>query len=134
MSIARPKGDKGKCDVLFSKIIRSTGRCMRCGGSDYLQCSHIIGRSYSWTRTFLPNAQPLCASCHRYFTDHPVRFRDWLYSTIGESGYLALEKQAHEGVGKKFDWTAELARLKEVYKEVEAGTWHPSVGLGEELV
>lgn len=134
MSIARVKGTKGKCDILFSKLIRSVGRCERCGAIENLQCSHIMSRSYSFTRTMLDNAQCLCAKCHYFFTNNPIEFSKWIFATIGEAKYDFIRAIAIHGIGQKFDWERELERLKGLFKEMEAGTWHRSVASGEGLV
>lgn len=113
MSIARAKGPRGKADKLFSELVRSKGFCLRCRRTDNLQCSHIRSRRFSATRTDLANAQCLCAGCHRYFTDNPVEFTDWLDATIGRDEYLRLKRKSEASgkFGTKF-WEAEVERLK----------------------
>ncbi len=120
MSIARAKGPRGKADVLFSKIIRSAGVCRRCGETEYakLQTAHILSRRYSATRTDTSAAICLCWTCHRFFTDNPVEWTDWLDITIGRAEYLRLKMKAQEPrkFGKQF-WEAEIVRLKALLKE-----------------
>lgn len=128
MPVAKMKGAKKKCDDLFSLIIRSAGECERCGvkcrcpnfpkshtTSCKLTTSHIVGRKYSATRTDLTNAQCLCFSCHRRFTDWPREFSHWLTDTIGTEVYDLLKQKA-EAV-TKMDWEVEYVRLLEVAKE-----------------
>lgn len=134
MPIAKVKGAKGKCDILFSKLIRSVGHCERCGTTEHLQCSHIMSRGYSWTRTMEDNAQSLCAKCHYHFTNNPIEFSKWVFATIGEAKYDFVRAIALHGVGQKFDWDAELIRLKELTKQMEAGEWHRSVASVGSLV
>lgn len=147
MSIAQAKGDRGKADKIFSLLIRSTMYCERCGArcpcevapkkhtqGCPLTCSHIVGRTTSWTRTLLDNAQCLCFKCHAEFTADPVAFTKWLESTIGLEEYYRLKQISNEGIGTKFDWAAEVIRLKGLQKEMEAGTWHRSAVSGEGLV
>lgn len=117
MSIKKYKGAKGKCDVLFSKIIRQRSSCERCGSKDWLQTSHIISRRFSATRTDIENAQCLCAKCHRFFTDHPVEFGRWVFESIGEDAYDRLKRKS-EAVTKT-DWDAELERLKKIYENLQ---------------
>lgn len=117
MSIKKYKGAKGKCDVLFSKIIRYGKRCQRCGSGDSLQCSHIVSRRFSNTRTDTDNAQALCAKCHRFFTDHPVEFGRWVFTTVGEEEYNQLKRKSEATT--KVDWDEELVRLKALYAELE---------------
>lgn len=109
--IVRAKGAKGKCDALFSKIIRSPGACLRCGFTDNLQCAHIITRRYSATRCDLRNAWCLCASCHRRLTDWPREHSHFITQTIGSELYEELRAKA-EAV-TKVQWD-------EVYKELQA--------------
>ena len=124
MGIAKAKGERGKCDTLFSLIVRAVGECehchIKCECPNFpkshtrdckLTCSHIIGRRYSATRTYRPNAQSLCYSCHRRFTDWPVEFHHWIVDSIGSEAYEALQHRA-EAV-TKVDWAAEHEHLKE---------------------
>ncbi len=108
--IKRQKGSKGKCDALFSKIVRSIGYCERCRSTDYLQTSHIVSRVFSATRCDLRNAQCLCAACHRYFTLWPREFSKWITESIGSEVYEELRDQAK--VVTKLNWDEEYERLK----------------------
>ncbi len=118
MSIAKASGARGKADVLFSKIIRAKGHCERCGKSSDLQCSHVISRLYSATRTDTSNAQCLCAGCHRFFTNNPIEFTEWIYSTIGKAEYerLWMKARVPRKFGKQF-WESEVVRLRQLLKE-----------------
>ncbi len=117
MSIKKYKGAKGKCDAIFSKIIRKRNICERCGSKDWLQTSHIISRRFSATRTDIENAQCLCAKCHRFFTDHPVEFGRWIFKSVGEEHYDALKRKS-EAV-TKMDWDDELIRLTDIYNNLQ---------------
>ena len=58
---------KVKCDVLWSKIIRSRGQCEICGRSDgQLHPHHLISRSAVFFRHTIENGICLCARCHNY--------------------------------------------------------------------
>ncbi len=120
MSIAKASGARGKADVLFSKIIRARGVCVRCGERDYqkLQTMHVVSRRYSAVRTDTANALCGCWSCHRFFTDNPVEWTEFLYETIGAAEYLRLKHKALEPrkFGKQF-WESEVVRLKALLKE-----------------
>lgn len=111
------KGDKGKCDKLFSQIVRSAGKCQRCGSADNLQTAHIISRKYSATRTDLRNAWCLCARCHRRFTDWPREHSHYITETIGSEVYDELRIKAETVT--KMNWSDELARLKEIHKGID---------------
>lgn len=110
------KGAKGKCDKLFSQIVRSAGKCQRCGGTENLQTAHIISRKYSATRTDLLNAWCLDAKCHRRLTDWPREHSRYITETIGSAKYEELRDKAEQVT--KMDWDAEYERLKAVAKEM----------------
>ena len=118
MSVARMKGAKGACDRLAGLITRAKGNCERCGTSEGLTTSHIIGRKYSATRTDLSNLQCLCFRCHRRFTDFPREFSHWITQSIGSERYEFLRDKA-ESFSGKFDWDMEKLRLKKIYKELD---------------
>lgn len=109
------KGAKGKCDKLFSRIVRSVGQCVRCGSTDNLQCAHIISRKYSATRTDTTNAWCLCARCHRRLTDWPREHSHFITETIGSERYEELRLKAESVT--KVDWDAEYERLKQLAKQ-----------------
>lgn len=112
------KGAKGRATRLHALIVRSRGRCERCGSTSSLQCAHIIGRSYSWTRTDESNAWCLCAGCHLQLTNDPFLHVQFAIKTRGEDGYELLRVKARDGVARKFDWDAELERLRAVATEL----------------
>lgn len=118
MSNIYGKGDKAKATKLHSLIVRSRGRCERCGEQDYskLQCAHIISRKYSATRTDENNSWSLCAKCHRRLTDFPREHSHFITDTIGSEAYEVLRERAETVT--KLDWSQELARLKERAKEL----------------
>lgn len=118
MPVKQHKGAKGKCDKIFSLIIRSKGHCERCSSRDWLQTAHIISRRYSGTRTDTRNAFCLCAACHRFFTDHPVAFGRYVEEKLGPGVYDELNLKAQRVA--KMDWDLELERLKEIYSVIEA--------------
>jgi hypothetical protein len=115
MSNIYGKGAKGKATKLHALIVRSRGRCEKCGSGHVLQCAHIISRKYSWTRTDLDNAFCLCASCHRFFTDNPVEFGIFTIDKIGDDMFdeLILKRNSID----KFDWEEEAKRLNAIAKE-----------------
>lgn len=108
------KGAKGKATKLHAEIVRRKGQCERCGSEEFLQCAHIVSRTYSATRTSLDNAFCLCAGCHMYFQKWPIEFGLFTFDKIGKRKYNALKKAALDGVGKKMSWGKELERLSEL--------------------
>ena len=87
-----------KYDIVFSKLIRSMAghRCEYCGISGCrVECAHIFGRRARSTRWDIDNAVSLCNYHHRYFTENPVLFFDWLSEYIGDEKLDALRLRAH---------------------------------------
>lgn len=128
MGIAAAKGDKGKCDKLFSKIVRFHGACDRCDvtcswdcepqeGSHRvscpLTCAHVITRHRIGTRCDLRNAFSLCASCHRHFEQFPVSFGIFFLDRRGRGTYDELQQLAQPGA--KVNWS-------EIYEQL-SGEW-----------
>lgn len=114
MSVAYGKGDKGKATKLHAKITRSVGFCENCYKTDgQLQTAHIISRRYSRTRTMLNNAFCLCASCHRWFTDNPKEFAQFVDDTWAGEIYRELYELAH-AMTAKVQWADEVERLKKL--------------------
>lgn len=118
MPIKSAKGAKVKCDVLFSKHIRSIGYCENCykkAGEVQLQCAHINSRRFSATRTLLMNAFSLCAGCHRYYTDFPREFSRFITRTWAQEYYDQVFQLSRTNT--KMDWIAQYEYLKELTKE-----------------
>ncbi len=118
MTVSYGKGAKGKATKLHSQLVRSRGCCQNCFSTRELQCAHIVPRTWAWTRTMEANAFCLCAACHHRFTDFPDEWMAFVESTIGLPDYLLLKDRAQQGVGRKFDWDAEVERLQALVKEV----------------
>lgn len=81
-------------DHLFSKLIRASGVCVKCGATSGLQCAHILSRRYANTRFDPQNAVPLCARCHVFFTHRPLEWEEWVVGRIGGDAYRELRKKA----------------------------------------
>lgn len=80
---------KKKADLLFSKAVRSSGRCelrgldfVRCGG--VLQCAHIIGRANMRLRYDLKNALCICSGHHIFYTHNPEKWREIIQLYFGD--------------------------------------------------
>ena len=101
-SLKRKPTSVKKADTLFSKYIRERdGKCVRCGKTEYLQCSHFWPRAISATRFDPENCDTLCYGCH-----YGDRYHGWEYSKqgeyrtfkinqLGEERYKALEERAN---------------------------------------
>jgi 5-methylcytosine-specific restriction endonuclease McrA len=117
MTVSNARGDKKKCDDLFRKIIRSKGQCEACGSSGYVETSHIVGRTYSHTRTYELNAHALCRACHRKWHKNGAWAAGFLWQTRTTAEVDELEERSRRR--EKFDWSAELERLRQVAAEME---------------
>lgn len=110
------KGLRGKATKLHAELVRSRGRCERCGivGVAF-QCAHIIPRRYAATRTDPGNAWCLCAGCHLKTTEWASEHMDLIDSTIGFDAYEDLRIRAEAGV-KANDayWQGWIDRLTEM--------------------
>jgi len=81
MALKRDKYDKAA-----SELVRAINRhtCQKCGIQGRMEAAHIFGRRHARTRYDMDNLTCLCHSCHRYFTENPVFFFDWLIEYFGE--------------------------------------------------
>ena len=105
-----PKALKKKCDVLWSKIIRSKGYCEKCGKSENLQAAHIFSRTYSQTRHDLDNGICLCSACHIGWSHAcPTEFTKWLEEYRGKELLERLSKKRR--ITGKVDYGEVLERL-----------------------
>jgi hypothetical protein len=101
-----------RCDTLFSKVIRARDKtCRNCGDRKYLQCAHLITRSYKAIRCDERNAVALCRSCHVYFTHKPLEWQMWCDENIGAGVMQHLRQRAL--FGGRNDWKAIEADLKQ---------------------
>lgn len=86
-------------DAAFSKAVRMSrnNTCEHCKRSDgKLELAHIYGRRAKSVRWDTLNGLALCHTCHRYFTENPLDFNEWMKGYLGQ-GYLDIlnEKRQH---------------------------------------
>lgn len=86
-----------------------------------LQCAHHISRTYNDTRTDLDNAYCFCAGCHRYTTNWPREFGNFVERKTGDEKYLEMKTRV-ESKTPPMDWEEEHARLCRIAEE--AGIEH----------
>lgn len=99
MSSIYGKGLRGKATKLHAELVRSRGRCERCGKVGMaFQCAHIIPRRYAATRTDPVNAWCLCAGCHLKTTEWASEHMALIEATIGLAAYEELRQRAEAGV------------------------------------
>jgi hypothetical protein len=119
MPVKRYKGAKAKADELFSKIIRAQGSCeaegkdgRRC--SNQLQTAHIVTRKRSATRTDTRNAFCLCFAHHRWYTDYPRAFSQFITDTWAQYYYELVYRKSITPT--KVDWEERVEFLKPIYE------------------
>lgn len=112
------KGLRGKATKLHSLVVRSRGRCERCGSTQTLQAAHIIPRRYAATRVDPENAWCLCAGCHRRTTEWASDHMALVEQTIGLERFWELKRAAETGV-KANDayWQGWIDRLNDMLRE-----------------
>lgn len=111
-------GQMRSLDNVFSRIIRARdGRCLHCGATESLQCSHVLPRTYFSVRWEEDNAITLCYRCHlQWWHKYPHEAVEWFDSEFpGRHGELIeMVKQYH-----KIDREAMLRSLKERLKQLQ---------------
>ena len=85
-----------KLDKQVSLIVRSLGRCVRCLGTDNLQCCHIFTRKNRSVRWFEDNLLCMDSKCHFWAHDNPVLFGEFVIDLLGIKRYNRLKKKARE--------------------------------------
>jgi hypothetical protein len=82
-------------DDLFSRIVRSRGKCEHCGSLErsLFQCAHVIGRDNKALRWDANNALCLCDPCHRWGHANPKLFMEWFEQKYPDRhAYIMLHK------------------------------------------
>jgi len=133
---------KTKADNAFSKMIRerdgvcvaNRARTETCSSPAFLQCAHIVSRSYSATRLDPDNAVTLCRSCHMYFTNRPLEWKsfisgyedddgNWIPGILPRDHYYMAEVRALRGA----------QRSHAIQWEEEAKDWEDGWKSGDKL-
>ena len=81
-------------DSRFSKfIINRDKKCLRCGSTQMLTCSHFHGRANYATRFEPLNCVTFCISCHDIFESKKSgAYMDWMIDWLGEDEFFVLDK------------------------------------------
>ena len=80
------------CDKWFSDVIRlkANHTCECCHNQDrQMHCCHIYGRGAKSVRWSIDNALCMCSYCHRYFTENPIAFTNFLQVYLGK-GHMEM--------------------------------------------
>lgn len=104
---------KKQLDDLLSIIIRSKGKCERCGKTSPLNTAHIFSRRNLATRWDKDNVLCLCVGCHFWGHQNPILFTEFVMGKIGKEKYEELKKKSI----KIKKWTiGELDKLLEQFR------------------
>lgn len=112
------KSLKKEADELWSKIIRSYGKCEKCGSTSWLQAAHIYSRRFNATRHLPENGLCLCAACHRWGHDKPLDFARWVEEYIGGDIVNELSLKAHK-ITKGHDFEPTVIYLREIWEKTK---------------
>jgi 5-methylcytosine-specific restriction endonuclease McrA len=106
---------RGRADRAFATLVRSRGRCERCGERrlHLLQCAHIVSRRYQTVRVDPDNAVCLCVDCHRFMTERPRLWRQWVEGRW--PGRLEVLWGRVQGGGRG-DWPSMADRLERLVR------------------
>lgn len=126
MTVSRRKGNPGKADMLFSRIVRSRGRCEYpgCMSQGPYDTAHLIGRRYSATRCQEDNAIAACRTHHQLIDGWWDEKRKVVHATIGEDRYDELKRMAEQGLQttSTLFWADEVFRLTARCRELDIDT------------
>jgi 5-methylcytosine-specific restriction endonuclease McrA len=119
---ARVRASKGQmrelADDLQSLFVRHRDGwqcwCCRSRKWDEMQAAHLMAKgSYPAQRYNETNLKCLCKRCHRYFTDRPIEWREFLVRKFGEEQVRVMELLARvRHAGHDYRAVAVYYRLK----------------------
>lgn len=99
------------------------GVCENCNKTKehvQLQGAHIFGTgAFGRIGADLRNGMCLCAMCHRYYTDNPWEFAQFIAGSWAAQYIDSLQRLSQER--GKVDWEDRMAFLKEVKRAMLAG-------------
>lgn len=80
-------------EILTSRIVRQRDRkCVTCGTTRTLQCSHLYSRRYLTIRFDLRNCNAMCALCNRRHNEDPSAYLGFMNKHYG----LAIIEELNE--------------------------------------
>lgn len=85
--------DEHDADRKFSAfVIGRDKKCLKCGSTRELTCSHFFRRGHSATRFSPTNCITLCIWCHGEWEDEKDgAYGAFMVTRLGETGFAALE-------------------------------------------
>jgi hypothetical protein len=111
-------------DRLTSIIVRRRDRrCVTCGSSRSLQCSHFYSRRYLAIRFDLRNCNAMCSGCNRRHNVDPFPYMTFMKERYGPEVVLELHELRMAPCKVTDD---DLARTLERYKRMAQKEWKPT--------
>jgi 5-methylcytosine-specific restriction endonuclease McrA len=84
---------KDELDRITSLLVRARDRrCVTCGTTENLECSHYFKRGYLATRWNLTNCNAQCSRENGIHNVNPFKYRAYMVKLIGEDGLDELFK------------------------------------------
>lgn len=127
MKIGKTKRKKliFKLDQVCSQIVRKRDkRCVICGSTKNLQCSHLIKRgrlSVRFDITDTHNLHTNCASCNYRHNNYPEFYTSWYLDKYGQDEYNRLLDKSQmlwkPTISELEELLAELAKLLKTYED-----------------
>lgn len=104
-------------DREFSKfIVRRDGKCMRCGSTQMLSCSHFHGRANYATRFEPMNCITFCVVCHDFMESKKSgEYLDFMVDWLGRDRFFVLDSLSKIRISK----VDSLILAKNLLKKVE---------------
>lgn len=94
--------DVKESDSKFSKfIINRDKKCLRCGSTSMLTCSHFHGRANYATRYEPMNCVTFCLGCHDIMESKKSgAYMDWMIDWLGEDQFFVLDHLSKMDISK----------------------------------
>ena len=123
---------RDQADIWFSRAVRARDKyCQVCGTTENLQACHGYGRRLRILRWDMGNATTLCAAHHRYYTEQPIAWVEFLTNLYGEAhmdilreksrGILKTNKEVRAEIAKHY---REEVRKKEADPDYQIVSWN----------
>ena len=112
--------------------LRDGPRCLRHGGTDRLQMSHIYPKGRHKLMEFLTiNVKLLCPDCHAWWHANPAKAREWLKTAIPVERQKKLRLVSQTYLGP-FDAKRSILGLEQELDLYESG--HVAMGATKQKV
>lgn len=93
-----------EADSKFSKfIINRDGKCLRCGSTQMLSCSHFHGRAVWPTRYEPLNCVTFCQDCHATLESKKkegMEYHQFMIEYLGEDQFFVLDHLSNMDISK----------------------------------